>query len=120
MTDEESFLSVADLLPEPMMLVSSDGTIRAANRACEERLGTAPGPFPGRRLQELVSDPPETIASYLRDCSRSRQFLLGSLHLLGTAPSAIWGAEGEVYRPREGGNPALLLLRLQPRESLIQ
>jgi PAS domain S-box-containing protein len=120
MKEEESFLRVADLLPEPMMLVVVDGTILAVNRAAGERLQSVPKPLPGHRLQDLASDPPEEVAAYLRDCSRSRQFVLGSLRFHGSVANAVWRCEGEVYRPRTESDPALLLLRLQPRESVIQ
>jgi PAS domain S-box-containing protein len=120
MPEEESFLRVADLLPEPMMLVAADGTILASNRACAGRLGRALGAPKEGRLQDLVSNPSEEVAAYLRDCSRSRQLVLGSLRFLGISTSAVWRCEGEVYRPREGETPALLLLRLQPRESVVQ
>jgi PAS domain S-box-containing protein len=121
MTEEESFLKVADLLPEPMILVAVDGTILAANRASEKRLETFTRPLQGHRLQDLAADPPEAVASYLRDCSRSRQLVLGSLRFLGNSTStAVWRCEGEVYRPRKEGEAALLLLRLQPRESVVQ
>jgi PAS domain S-box-containing protein len=120
MTEEESFLKVADLLPEPMMLVTADGMILAANRACGERLGTFPEPLQGNRLQDFTSDPPAEVAVYLRDCSRSRQLVLGALRFPASSSSAVWRCEGEVYRPRKEGEPALLLLRLQPRESVVQ
>jgi len=120
MTEEESFLKVADLLPEPMMLVAADGTILAANRSSEKRLEGIPRPLQGHRLQDLVSDPPQEVAAYLRDCSRSRQLVLGSLRFPGSSTTDVWRCEGEVYRPRKEGDPALLLLRLQPRESVIQ
>jgi PAS domain S-box-containing protein len=120
MTEEESFLKVAQLLPEPMILVAVDGTILAANRASEERLEKVPRPLQGHRLQDLASDPPEEVAAYLRDCSRSLQLVLGSLRFEGSSTGAVWRCEGEVYRPRKEGIPALLLLRLQPRESVIQ
>src|SRR4051794_28607551 len=99
MIDEEPFLQVADLLPEPMLLAAADGTILAVNRACGERLGGGTRPLPGRRLQDLVADPPAEVAAYLRDCSRSRQLVLGSLRFPGSSPSAVWRCEGEVYRP---------------------
>jgi PAS domain S-box-containing protein len=120
MTDEEAFLKVADLLPEPMLLVAADGTILTVNRACGERLRGLPQPLPGHRLQDLASDPPAEVAAYLRDCSRSRQLVLGSLRFPGSSTSAVWRCEGEVYQSRREEEPAVLLLRLQPRESVVQ
>jgi PAS domain S-box-containing protein len=120
MTEEESFLRVADLLPEPMMLVTADGAVLAANRACGERLGRTPKLLQGHRLQDFTSNPPEEVAVYLRDCSRSRQLVLGALRFPGSSASDVWRCEGEVYRPRKENDPALLLLRLQQRESVIQ
>jgi PAS domain S-box-containing protein len=119
MQREEQFLAVANLLPESMVLLSADGTIAAVNRAFAERLGAAPASLRGRRLQELTTDPPEDVARYLRDCSRSRQLVLGALRLSAGPLSGIWRSEGAVYRPRSDGEPALLLLRLLPREDVV-
>jgi PAS domain S-box-containing protein len=119
MQGEEQFLQIANLLPESMILLSADGTIAAANRAFGERLGTVPASLRGRRLQELTVDPPEDVARFLRDCSRSRQLVLGALRLSVGPLSGVWRCEGAVYRPRNGDEPAVLLLRLLPREDVV-
>ncbi len=62
----ESFLKVADLLPEAMLLVSADGTILAANRSVERCLRLSPEKIQQRRLQEVVADDAESLALYLR------------------------------------------------------
>lgn len=99
------------------MLVTASGEILAANRACFERLEGL-SRTEGLRLQDLVSKPPEEVAVYLQDCCRSRQLVLGSLRFQGAKDA--WRCEGVVYRPRTEDSPAVVLLRLQPRETVIQ
>jgi PAS domain S-box-containing protein len=112
-----SFLRWSELLPEPMLLVSAaDGSILAANGSVE-KLGLDPATVRGRRLADLTVEGQVPIAEYLRHCSRSRQLLLGALTIRGAAGSASCRAEGAVFEPRAGDRPALLLLRLLPKET---
>jgi PAS domain S-box-containing protein len=61
----EAFLQFADLLPEAMLLVGSDGTVVAANKAVA-RLGLSPASVAGRSLADAVADPPEAVQQYRR------------------------------------------------------
>src|SRR5262245_7624201 len=114
----EEFLKVADLLPEAMLLVSADGTILSANVGLADLLGVPAGDLAGRPLAGLAAGPPEKLADYLHACSRSRQRVLGALTLTGRdgLPLAC-RSEGVVYRPRSAGRPAVVLLRLVPRDA---
>ncbi len=114
----ETFLQFADLLPEPTLLVSGGGTVLAANRATEERLGITPQEIQGRRLESVVVEPPDEVSHYLRTCNRNRKMVLGSLTL--TVPSRqplACRAEGAVLRPVTESTEALVLLRLVPKHS---
>ncbi|HEX2223643.1 MAG TPA: ATP-binding protein [Thermoanaerobaculia bacterium] len=116
MAEETAFLRTADLLPEPMFLVSGEGIIIAANRCAAEVLGLAAAALQGCPLSQVVAGDPESLSRYLRDCSRSRQMVIGGLTLQPTGkPSEAFRSEGAVYRPRERERPALILLRLLPR-----
>ncbi len=112
------FQRFADVFPEALLLVSADGVLLAANEGVERRLGLAPPDLCGRRLADVAADPPERLANYLRACSRSREFLPGSLVLTGKDGSRVaCRTEGKVFRPQATGSPALVLIRLAPKES---
>ena len=123
MTDEGvvgAFLRCANLLPEPMLLVTAGGEIVAVNCRAQERLG-ADGSLRGRRLQDLADGDSTSVSEYLRLCARGSQLLPGSLSLLegeGRKPAAF-RAEGAVFQPREGDRPALILLRLQDKDRAV-
>ncbi|HWG47207.1 MAG TPA: PAS domain S-box protein [Gemmataceae bacterium] len=116
----EQFRQFADLLPEAMLLLTAEGTILAANKGVEDRLGLPLDELQGQQLAELVSDAPETISPYLRACARSRKMVLGSLRFArkngGITPCRC---EGAVFRPRNADTPALLLVRLVPKETAV-
>lgn len=115
----QPFLQTADLLPEPVLLVSAgEGTILAANRSVE-RLGFGRELLQGRTLAGLVADEPEKVARYLRDCARSRQLVLGALTLQVGEVVVSCRTEGAVLQPRTAEQPALVLLRLLPRQETI-
>jgi PAS domain S-box-containing protein len=109
----EAFLQITDLLPEPTLLVSGGGLILAANRVTEARLGAALG---GRPLAEVVAEPADAVARYLRNCCRSRSPVLGALTVTAGEPQPC-RAEGGVLRPGADGIEALVLLRLVPKQS---
>jgi PAS domain S-box-containing protein len=116
----EQFLTFADPMPEPMLLLTGRGLVLAGNRAVETRLGVAPSALTGKALASLVTDPPDEVAHYLRSCSRSRSLVLGSLELYDRAGAGVpCRAEGTVLCALEGDREAILLMRLIPKESAV-
>jgi PAS domain S-box-containing protein len=116
----DEFLKTADLLPEAMLLVSGDGVVLAANRTVARRLGLDPHGLRGRRLSDVLADPPDAIAGYLRTCSRTKEMVPGTLRLSrGESGTLRCHAEGAAYCPRADGADALILLRLIPKETSI-
>jgi PAS domain S-box-containing protein len=115
----EAFLQLSNLLPEPTLLLLGDGTIVAANRATEDRLGLGPKVALGQQLAQIVSDAPETVAHYLRACCRSRTLVLGSVTLKVPGGKVACRAEGAVLRPTAEGTDALILMRLLPKHSAV-
>lgn len=112
----EQFIKIAQALPEPLLLVTSQGEILAINRPVAVMLGRNVGEVRGKMLFELVSEPTDKVLSYLQACSRSRQFVLGSLKFfIGDQTSLICRCEGAVIQPLTSESPALNILRLQKR-----
>ena len=116
----EQFLTFADPLPEPMLLLAGSGRVLAGNRAVEKRLGVALHEVRGKNLTDVVAGTPDEVAHYLRSCSRSRSLVLGSLYLLAQGGESVaCRTEGALLRPRTKGSEAVLLLRLIPKESAV-
>jgi signal transduction histidine kinase/CheY-like chemotaxis protein len=111
----EQFNLHYDVLPDALMLVSGIGDVLAVSQGVARRFGLPAPTLVGRRLDELVAEPPDRVTDYLRLCSRGRDMLPGSLTLRRGCESVPCRAEGAVFRPRCGDEPAQILLRLRPR-----
>ncbi len=116
----EQFLQVAKVLPEAMLLVTSEGEILASNKPAANLLGIKSKDLVGKWLWDLLVELPEQVVAYLQACAKSRQLVLGSLTLsspLESGKAAICRAEGAVFRPWSPEAPALVLLRLELRSA---
>lgn len=105
-------LALLEALPEPHLLVTTEGRIVAANPAAARVLELPLAP-PFGTVSDFLLDPPERIRNYLATCSGSSAPLPGVL--------AIRGPSDEHRRYRCSGTrlasedaPALVLLRLDP------
>lgn len=114
----DAFEPLTDVLPEPVLIVSGDGLVLAANSPAGEVLAEPGDGLVGRSLYDLLQTPRETVKSYLRNCSSSRQMVLGALEFRanGTEPVSF-RCEGAMVRPRTEESRASILLRLKPRET---
>jgi PAS domain S-box-containing protein len=120
MDDAQKFLQLADLLPDALLLLSRDGVIVAANQGARACLEIPPDFLRGRRLAEIVAERPDEVARSLRDWSRTRQLLPGSLTVLRNGGSPIvCRADGALYHPASEDRESLLLLRLVPKEASV-
>ncbi|PSR17740.1 hybrid sensor histidine kinase/response regulator [filamentous cyanobacterium CCP3] len=114
----EQFLELARLLPEPVLLIAGTGQILAANSSFTKLLGLHYQVLQGKTLFELVTNTPEQVKQYLRNCSSSRETVLGALTLrANTGETYLCRCEGAVVRPRSPESPALIFLRFKNRES---
>jgi PAS domain S-box-containing protein len=118
-TTEEQFLQFADLRPDALLLVTGGGVVLAANRGVESQVGLPPADLRGRPLADFVTDPADSLAAYLRACTRSRDLVLGSLTVRGQGekPELPCRSEGCVFRPPAAGAEAIVLLCLVPCEA---
>ncbi len=112
----EQFLQFANPLPEPMLLVSTEGIVCAANHAVRRRLQGLPRELVGQRLYDWVVESADDVARYLQACSRTRDLLPGSLVLRGRDGETIpCRCDGAVLLSRSEEVPALIQLRLIPK-----
>ncbi|MBN1378815.1 MAG: diguanylate cyclase [Gammaproteobacteria bacterium] len=119
MIDVESFLGIADLLPEPMFLINRQGKIVSANTPAMEILGYRPADNPGLTFQDVVCDPKRKINEYLRACFRSAELVLGAVDLRSMSGDVIAArVEGCLAQYRTDRHQSLVLLRcLDKRKS---
>ncbi len=114
----EHFLELAQIFPEPLLLISGDGEIIASNRPLAAMLGLASKELKKKKLFDIVIEPTEKVINYLEACSRSRQMVLGGLTLRKhDGQTLTCRSEGAVIRPWSPESPALTLLRLKERTS---
>lgn len=113
MLADESAESVLQALPEPTLVVGTDGRIAFANRAALARLGL--GLDNAGDLTRLSSSPEAVVElrAYLLRCSGSRSPLLGAIELReADGRTARFRCHGGLLQPAQSDAPARLLLRL--------
>lgn len=109
----ERFVAFAQMLPEPMALVSAEGRILAANGRLLALLERSEASVVGRSVADFCREPASELAAYLKAASRTREFLIGRATLQGGSDGPVHvRLEGGVLQPGSSGAPAVLLLRL--------
>jgi signal transduction histidine kinase len=104
----DAFRAIAQLLPDPLLLLSRGGSVVAANAAAAARLGVPAAALEGRALADVIGDP--GVPAYLARCLRST----------GPLPGAFTSAARDERLRCEGarlpGGDALVVLRLVAHE----
>lgn len=114
----DQFSAFARVFPEPLLLLSQTGEVLAVNQATAKMLHCRRKELTGKNLPDLVQEPENKVLDYLKNCSRSRQFTIGSLTFLQAEDeNVICRIEGAVIQPKSEDNPAISLLRLEKRET---
>lgn len=112
----EQFLEFARVLPEPLLLVSSEGQLLATNKAVADMLELRRQELQGRMLFELVTESANDVVKYLQACSSSSAMVIGSLTLRkNNGQTLICRSQGAVIQPWSPESSALILLRLENR-----
>ncbi|MBX9255797.1 PAS domain-containing protein [Desmonostoc muscorum CCALA 125] len=112
----EQFLELARVLPEPLLLVSSEGQVLATNQPVADMLRLRRQELQGKMLFDLVTESANDIIKYLQACSTSRAMILGSLTLrTNNGQTLICRSQGAVIQPWSPESSALILLRLENR-----
>ncbi|WP_341529130.1 ATP-binding protein [Nostoc sp. UHCC 0302] len=112
----EQFLEFARVLPEPLLLVNSEGQLLAGNQPAANLLGLRRQDFKERMLFDLVTEPANELVKYLQACSTSRAMVIGTLTIhKNDGQTLICRSQGAVIQPLSSESSALILLRLENR-----
>ena len=65
------FRRLADLMPQPLLLVSGDARLAVANRAATQLLGWSAQDMEGQPLRRICRSDDATIAALIRASARS-------------------------------------------------
>ena len=115
----QHFLSLADLIPEALLLVSAAGDVRAANRAAAAALGEPEAALAARRLSALCpTEDRGKIHDYLRRCSAVRQPVPGSLSFGPAGAASLYRVDGARFRP-EPADEGLVVLRCVRKDQSV-
>lgn len=110
------FGTLAELLPEALLLVDDRAVIRAANRAAAACFGRTAEELTGATLADFLLDDLERVRDYVRACSRTRELTPGAVTLGNGSAAKEYRVEGALYRRRSANAAPLVLLRLTPKE----
>ena len=112
----QQFVELARVLPEPMLLLNSEGEILASNKAVTKILGLASKNLQNKKLLDIVIEPSDKIIQYLQACLRSRQMVYGCLSFYqDDGHSICCRCEGALIQPSSPNSNAIILLRLKNR-----
>jgi len=85
----DQFLVFSHALPEAFYIITGSGKIIAANPAATRMLGLKSVEILGKKLEELVTDPIDKINRYLKNCSKSKELVPGTLQWRQTNHDSI-------------------------------
>jgi PAS domain S-box-containing protein len=112
----DEFVALANLLPEPTLLVWADGRVKAANRAFRSTFAITNAPLPGQTLSDLARPSSESIDELLHRFARTGQLVAGALMISGADGATVpCKCEGAALVPATASTPALLVVRLTPK-----
>lgn len=106
-------LEKSDIFPDPVLLVSRDGTIEAANRHFAEQFGLSPERLSGKQLHSLAQLSAGAIEEYLRACAQSEKALRRSLSFKRRGRVVPFRARGVAYPPMSAPAAAKVLVYLE-------
>jgi PAS domain S-box-containing protein len=109
--------ATAELLPEPMLLVTAAGVIELYNRAFAELLEVSARALCGTRLDSLVSESAQQVAEYVHACARSERMVLGALTFHNGGQLIECRSDGISGRAAPAALSDLVLLRLTEKKA---
>jgi diguanylate cyclase (GGDEF)-like protein/PAS domain S-box-containing protein len=111
--DVDSFLQLADTLPEALLLLDTSGDILAVNRKAIRFLETSPDDLKGKQLADFLENSSENLQQTMRHWSRSRAPIPATIkwkHVPHEEVSNIQ-CQGFLLKPAKGDDRAWLVLR---------
>jgi PAS domain S-box-containing protein len=109
----KELLEKSDFFPDPVLLLSVDGTIETSNRHFAEQFGSTPQALSGKRLHNLAALSAGAIEEYLRACAQSEKALRRSLEFKRRGRVIPFRARGVAYPPTAAPEASQVLLYLQ-------
>ncbi len=113
----KDFLKLAELLPEPALLLAADGTILAANHAARALVGRSRAELVGKPIQSLSTTPADRLRAYLANCLSTSQRVFGAIDFHRNGEQTRTRCEGARLPTDDPAAPAHIFLRCIPRES---
>jgi PAS domain S-box-containing protein len=113
-------LEKSDVFPDPVLLLSVDGTIETSNRHFAEQFGLTPTALSGKQLHDLAALSASAIEEYLRACAQSEKALRRSLEFKGRGTVLPFRARGVAYPPTAAPAASRVLLYLQTVRASIR
>lgn len=107
------FLQITDLLSDAFFLLSTSGSILAANRAAHDLFRS--GPLQQREFAAVLGDRPESITRALQLWSSSRQLMPAVFAAPNNSGGDAVRCDGGVVQAGTAASPPLLLVRCTPR-----
>lgn len=109
----EYYQRVIAALPEPTLITNTSGRALAFNRPAAKLLDLANHPD----LTFHLAIPEELLLTYLRRCSRNKEFSVSAFEMKTLQGDLVLTTEGCVLEPRNAEREALVLVRLNPRRN---
>ena len=113
----EQFVEFARIMPEPMLLINSEGEILASNKPVKKIVNLNSKELQNKMLFDVVTEPSNKVIQYVQACSRSRQMVLGCLSFYqdNGQTSICCRCEGALLQPSSQEENAMIILRLKNR-----
>ena len=119
--DPTLLFRIANLVSDPLVVLSAEGIVQAANEPFATILGLPSHDLIGQSLTDFVDTPEEEFRQYLRSCLRSPDIVLGALDVQSVpGQKRRYRCEGGVFQPRTEDALPLAMLRLRPSESAVE
>ena len=119
--DPDLLFRIANLISDPLVVLSAEGIVQAANQIFATILGLPSRDLLGQSLTAFVETPEAEFRQYLRSCLRSPDIVLGTRDLQSIpGQTRRYRCEGGLLHPRTEDALPLAMLRLQPIEPAVE
>jgi PAS domain S-box-containing protein len=107
------FFELAQVLPEPLILIDPKGNFLSANKPVADIFGIKRKDLLLKNILDFTADSHTQILRYIQTCSTSRAIIIGSLKLrTANGDIVVYRSEGAVIQPWTPQSEAQILIRL--------